>query len=497
MPGTKRKRVEDESGMLSGYFESIADATARKRYKEKLDIYLGGVDPYEIPVRNWEDNVDLWPSVSYIHVGMYLLCSSSPYTQDQLMDYKNLDCYQKFVSGWVREVLVRKVPGGKVLLIAKVNHSQKLSEKPLVPWVVCGESGRVHTAHCNCMAGLGESCSHVASLLWAAEAGVKKRDSLTVTDKKAYWVMPSAVSKVQPKPLRYIQFTPATSKPKAKHHMPVDGPSQGELDSLFKALSQSGSKPAVLSLIEPYAEAYVPESLHSDLPQLVGVVFDKANMELSYDQLVDLGLEQMKIYDTTEKERKTVEEKTRKQAKSSVWFSMRTGRVTASQFKAVCTTKTRTPAMSLLMRICYPELSKFKSQPTQWGCKHEQKGLSAYNALQEGKHRDWELQACGLFIDKEHGFLAATPDSLVTCSCCGNGVVEVKCSYCHKDDTGPLPLMENNMFEREVDSEGNVRTQLKRNHAYFYQVQAQLQCSGTAYCDLVVWTQHPCTWNGL
>ena len=31
-----------------------------------------------------------------------------------------------------------------------------------------------------------ESCSHVASLLWAIEAGCKRRDSLTVTDKKAY-----------------------------------------------------------------------------------------------------------------------------------------------------------------------------------------------------------------------------------------------------------------------------------------------------------------------
>ena len=30
------------------------------------------------------------------------------------------------------------------------------------------------------------------------------------------------------------------------------------------------------------------------------------------------------------------------------------------------------------------------------------------------------------------------------------------------------------MFEREVDSEGNARTQRKRNHAYFYQVGAVL-----------------------
>ena len=34
------------------------------------------------------------------------------------------------------------------------------------------------------MAGLGESCSHVGLLLWAVEAGVHLRDSMTVTQKK-------------------------------------------------------------------------------------------------------------------------------------------------------------------------------------------------------------------------------------------------------------------------------------------------------------------------
>ena len=48
-------------------------------------------------------------------------------------------------------------------------------------------------AHCNCVAGLGESCSHVASLLWAIEAGVRLRSSMMVTQKRTYWVMPSGV----------------------------------------------------------------------------------------------------------------------------------------------------------------------------------------------------------------------------------------------------------------------------------------------------------------
>ena len=43
---------------------------------EKLSI-IGGFDPYE---SEWQDDVDLWPSTTYIHLGMYLLVNPSPHT---------------------------------------------------------------------------------------------------------------------------------------------------------------------------------------------------------------------------------------------------------------------------------------------------------------------------------------------------------------------------------------------------------------------------------
>ena len=59
--------------------------------------------------------MDLWPGVTYINVGMYLVFSPSPYTGSDLMNYKSLECYQQFTAGWVREILV--VPEGEKKLV--------------------------------------------------------------------------------------------------------------------------------------------------------------------------------------------------------------------------------------------------------------------------------------------------------------------------------------------------------------------------------------------
>ncbi len=92
--------------LLAGYFSSLEDSKARTRYKEKLDT-IERLDPYEIERNEWQDDVDLWPSVTSVHVAMYLLVTPSPYTGDDLVNYKSMDCYCNFLAGWVREILVK------------------------------------------------------------------------------------------------------------------------------------------------------------------------------------------------------------------------------------------------------------------------------------------------------------------------------------------------------------------------------------------------------
>ncbi len=57
---------------------------------------IGGVDPYEIPKNEWQDDVDLWHGITYINLGMYLLLTPfSPYTREYLVNCKSLDYYKK------------------------------------------------------------------------------------------------------------------------------------------------------------------------------------------------------------------------------------------------------------------------------------------------------------------------------------------------------------------------------------------------------------------
>ena len=93
------------------------------------------------------------------------------------------------------------------------------------------------------------------------------------------------------------------------------------------------------------------------------------------------------------------------------------------------------------------------------------------------------IKGAGLFVDYQNPYLGASPDGLVECACCGKGVLEVKCPFCHKDN---LPEDDSGFYM--VNSDG--KWSLKRSHSYFYQVQLQLHvCSDALYADFVAWSQ--------
>lgn len=304
-----------------------------------------------------------------------------------------------------------------------------MSEKPLTPWVICEKEGKILSGHCDCMAGLGESCSHVASLLWALEAGVRKRDSLTVTDKKAYWVLPSAVKKVPYARVRHICFSKngaSTSPTAISKTIPLPPPTESELSKFYAALQATESKPVILSLVKEFSDPFVPKSCYPDLPIVMSNIYDKSLLGADLATLIEVAPHKLLLYTVLPEQQRIVEEMTRQQSESRLWFRMRTGRVTASRFKAASRTCPDSPSKSLILSICHPELGKFSTAATRWGCHHEKQARDAYESFQRTKHEAFKVEESGFFINVDHGFIGASPDGLVNCKCCGNGVCEIK-----------------------------------------------------------------------
>lgn len=180
-----------------------------------------------------------------------------------------------------------------------------------------------------------------------------------------------------------------------------------------------------------------------------------------------------------------MEKDTRGQFRSNKWFSFRAGRCTASNAKAICRTSLTQPSISLVRKVCYPLDQRFHSDATDWGLNNEEVARNCYIAAIAHYHEDFTCSKSGLQISLEHPFLAATPDGLVKCSCCGEGVVEIKCPYNQRDQTIDQMVSRSDVC-LEKTNEG---TRLKRESTYFFQVQMQMLVCKCKFCDFVLWTK--------
>jgi len=77
-----------------------------------------------------------------------------------------------------------------------VHRSQGDRKFPHHAWFLAKKDGVVEAAHCTCMAGLGEVCSHVGGIMFAAEFYVRKEEenAASCTSKANSWLAPNVPS---------------------------------------------------------------------------------------------------------------------------------------------------------------------------------------------------------------------------------------------------------------------------------------------------------------
>ena len=116
---------------------------------------------------------DFLPPVESADILCYLVLETSFYTKEKFKNFRSLEAFNQLVSGFVTSVQGHKICN-KFVVLAEVRHSQRMNDSLIPVWIITEESGVIVGAHClDCKAGLGESCSHVACVLYYLESWTK------------------------------------------------------------------------------------------------------------------------------------------------------------------------------------------------------------------------------------------------------------------------------------------------------------------------------------
>ena len=91
-----------------------------------------------------------------------------------------------------------------------------------------------------------------------------------------------------------------------------------------------------------------------------------------------------------------------------------------------------------------------------------------------------EVKPCGLFIDEELSYLAASPDGIVGQD--GGALLEIKSPYTQRDNK----ISDAYLFPYLELKDGGLK--LKRNHDFYFQIQGQLHICRKKVCYFVVYT---------
>ena len=91
-----------------------------------------------------------------------------------LSDHKNSKAYSYYKSGWLQPLQYHNLTGSEYCVIrGECRKSQSIKDQFHKLWIILEKTAKIRTCHCTCMAGMGETCNHVAAAMYHAEAAVQ------------------------------------------------------------------------------------------------------------------------------------------------------------------------------------------------------------------------------------------------------------------------------------------------------------------------------------
>lgn len=191
---------------------------------------------------------------------------------------------------------------------------------------------------------------------------------------------------------------------------------------------------------------------------------------------------------TTHSQFLEIERNTRGQSECAKWYEERKLRLTASNFGAVIKRRKQIHPKSLLTKLQNQAPKQKIPSPCKWGKDNEEVAIKAYVKFKEQKNQTVNVcTSCGLVVNRTSPWLGASPDLLVSDvkESSPLGLGEIKCPYSKKE----LTIVESCKDPTFYLSIVNDKISLKKNHAYYYQVQGTMATLKLQWSDFIVYTR--------
>lgn len=331
---------------------------------------------------------------------------------------------------------------------------------------------------------LGESCSHVAALLFKLEAVVRLAvTAQTPTDLPCVW-NDFFVANITPAAIKDIKFyrddvvqrcNEKGRKMRGTANM-QEVPTQVQEDFITQ-LSDNSDAPVALSLFNATSSIFKP--ILPCLPKQPQLPTKLTSLKNLYSASSTFTQDEIKnIISVTTENVDYLDISTVKQSNSVVWFEQRAGRITASIAGKLLRTKLDKPAPSLMKQILNDQPQVLNVPAVLYGNDKEKQVIASLKQHINTVHTNAHVTKTGMRMQVDTPWLSATADALIHCDCHGKCVVEVKSPYSLRDskveDATEDPT---HYFYGE---------ELNRQHEYFAQVQVQMHVYGAEWCCFLV-----------
>jgi hypothetical protein len=318
---------------------------------------------------------------------------------------------------------------------------------------------------------------------------MEDKAEMGVTDVAAYWTNPRKVSK--PIPVVDLDIRADVDRPHAEEANANSNYNPVSTQTITKAVSKQLEKDIVKIMKAQHLNAValytLSDSSDSDfeIEPLPPSILDIVKLMRDKSNAADVVGEIKSV--VTDDVRQTISDVTIGQRTNEVWHMQRRGRLTASAFHKVCHFTGKCGSSdNYIVKGALGLYGEVSSKAIRHGQDCEDVARDQYVEYQANKHTSLSVEECGLFVDKHHPYLGASPDGLVTCKCCTEGLLEIKCPESLKNLNPIEAAKKSKQFVSGTT--GSVSLKKDVNCSYYVQIQGQMAVLGRPWCDFVYYT---------